>query len=731
MSGLSRRGFLLGLAASGAVAALGPSGAWAAPADFVPNVWLRLVPDGTLHLTCNRSEMGQGVRSSILALLAFELGASLDRVVVVQADGDPVYGDQNTDGSRSIRNQYDKLRRMGAVGRTVLERVGAKRLGVPVSAVVCRDHAVVHEASGRSVPFGELADAAARSKAPAPESVTLREAPPQGWDLPVVDTAAWVTGRARFGADVVLDGQCTAVVVRPPVLGSTVASFDAAAAQAVPGVVAVLELPAPSGAPTFQPLGGIAVVAEDTWTAKKASELLDITWTASPHDGASWVADLEAMRAAVETSGNRRRGTGDADAALETAASRHSATYVVPHLAHAALEPPAAVARRTEDGCEIWASVQTPQRARGLVAKALGLDEEAVTVHVTYLGAAFGRKSKPDYVVEAAWLADRVGRPVRVQWLREDAMRQGYVHASSVQRLDAGLDADGAVVAWRHRLAEPTIGSTFDGSRHELRDSELGQGVDDLPLHVPNVAVETHPVREHLRIGWMRSVYNINHAFAVGSFLDELAHARGVPTPDLVKQVFGPARIVTEEEAGGPIANYGASLDEHPVNVARHHRVIDRVRALSGFDQPAPAGRARGFAVHRSFLTYVAVVVEVSKASGGGPRVERAWVVADPGRIVHQDRVRAQMEGAVIFGATLALHGKLTLVDGKVAEGNFRDYRLLRMTEAPRSIEVELITEGEAPGGVGEPGVPPVAPAIANAWFALTGERVRELPIRG
>lgn len=731
MTALSRRGFLLGMTATGLVAAMAPGGAWAAAKkDFAPNVWLRLTPDGALFLTCNRSEMGQGIRSSIPALLAFELGADLSKITVAQADGDPVYGDQNTDGSRSIRNQYDKLRRMAAVGRAALEQAGARRLRVSPRSVVCRDHAVHHEASGRSVPFGELADAAARERVPSADQVQLRpDAPAEGWALPLVDAQAWVSGEAKYGADILLDGMCTAVIARPPVLGSAVVSLDDSEARAVPGVVDVIQLPTPSGAPTFQMLGGVAVVAEDTWTARRAAEKLRISWSDSPHDGASWAEDLAAMRAAVERPGNVRRSRGDIDAALTGAAQRISATYVVPHLAHAALEPPAAVAQRTAEGCEVWACVQTPQRARSLVAQQLGLSEEQVTVHVTFLGAAFGRKSKPDFAVEAAFLADKVGRPVRVQWMREDAMRQGYFHASSVQRLEAGIDADGQVTGWRHRLAETTIGSTFSSEAHEIRDSELGQGVDDLPLAIPAVTVETHPVQEHVRIGWMRSVYNINHAFAVQSFLDELAVARGVPMPELVKAVFGQPRIYTTEEAGGGIANYGASLETYPVDVARHHRVIDRVRELSGFGEPAPDGCARGFAVHRSFLTYVAVVVEVSRTPRGQPRLERAWVVADPGRIVNQDRVRAQLEGAVIFGASVALYGHLALVDGKISAGNFRDYRLLRMHEAPRSIDIEVITDGQAPGGVGEPGVPPVAPAIANAWFALTGQRVRELPM--
>lgn len=730
---ISRRGFILGMVSSAGLLSLGVSprarADEASPA-FEPNVWMKLEADGTVLLTCNRSEMGQGIRSSIPALLAMELGADLGRIQVVQATGNPVYGNQNTDGSRSIRNQYDMLRRMAAVGRTVLERAGAKHLGVPEGSVVCREHAVIHEASGQRVAFGELSAAASALPLPDPDSVELRaDHPASGWDLPVVDTHAWVTGQAQYGADIRLDGMLTAVIVRPPVLGSALVEVDDQAARAMPGVVDVVIMPTPSPPMVYQPLGGVAVIAQDTWTAIQASKALKIQWSESPHDSASWEADREHMRGLVAQPGNPRRVQGDVEAALKQASATHTATYVVPHLAHAALEPPAAVARVTASSCEVWACVQTPQRARTLAAEALGLAEDAVTVNVTFLGAAFGRKSKPDFVVEAVLLAKSVGRPVRVQWLRDEALSQGYLHASSVQNLTAGLGPEGQLVAWRQRIASPTIGSTFDAELHELRDSELSQGLSDLPLAVEHISMETHPVQERVRIGWLRSVYNINHAFSVQSFLDELAHRQGTPLPDYIKEVLGPVRSLTEEESGMSISNYGAPLDEHPIEIARYHRVMDRVRAMSNYDSPPPEGRARGFAVHRSFLTYVAVVVEVSRRDEGGPRLERVWVAADPGRIVHRDRVRAQLEGAVIFGASIALYGRLDIRDGRITSTSFRDYRLLRMHEAPRSIEIEVITEGERPGGVGEPGLPPVAPAIANAWFALTGERVRELPI--
>jgi isoquinoline 1-oxidoreductase beta subunit len=689
---------------------------------------VRLEASGALTLTCNRSEMGQGIRSSIPALMAMEMGADLARVEVFQAPGDPVYGNQNTDGSRSIRNQYDMLRGVAAVAREVLERAGAARLGVPVGQVRCEAHHVVHAASGRRVPFGELSADAARLPVPHPDEVTLRDDhPPEGWDLPLVDAQAWITGEAEYAADVRIEGMLTAVIVRPPVLGAHVVRFDDAKAREVDGVVEVVEMPRLSLPVSFAPLGGVAVVARDTWSAIQGAKALEVTWSESPHDGASWGEDLEAMLATLEREGNARRSSGDVSAALAAATDRVDATYVTPMLAHAPLEPPAAVAHAREGSCEVWACVQTPQRARSLVAGHLGLREADVEVHVTFLGAAFGRKSKPDFVVEAAHLSRALGKPVRVQWLREDAMRQGYFHAPSAQRLTAAFDAEGKPSAWRHRIASPSISSTFS-DRHELSTRELGQGILDLPLDVPNVSVETHPVQERVRIGWMRSVYNINHAFSVQSFVDELASARGVPFPDFVKELMGPARHVTEAEVGASIANYGAALSEHPIDVVRYHRVIDRARQMSGFDGDPPPGRARGFAVHRSFLTYVAVVVEVSRAPRGGPKLERAWIACDPGRIVNRDRVRAQLEGGFVFGASLALHGHLDVQGGRVTAGNFDAYRVLRMHEAPRSIDIAILTGDEPPGGVGEPGVPPVAPAITNAWFALTGERVRTLP---
>jgi isoquinoline 1-oxidoreductase beta subunit len=393
------------------------------------------------------------------------------------------------------------------------------------------------------------------------------------------------------------------------------------------------------------------------------------------------------------------------------------------------MEPPCAVAKVESGACEVWAPTQNPQAARTEVAKALGLDESKVTVHVTLLGGGFGRKSKPDFVVEAALVARAVSAPVRVQWTREDDLRHDYYHSTSAQRFTAGLSADGKVTAWHHRLAFPPIASIFNQATWPT-EGDLGQGVSDLPLAIPNVLAETFEARAMTRIGWLRSVANIYHAFAAQSFADELAHARGMDPRDNLLELLGPPRLVTPEELGvAKVPNYGQTLAERPVDTARHHRVLRRVAELARWDERKKEGRALGIAVHRSFLAYVAVVVSVVRDEMGRVRVDEAWSVSDCGTVVNQERARAQMEGAVIFGLGHALYGEITMRAGATVQSNFRDYRLMRIAEAPRAIHVEVLASDGPPCGVGEPGVPPVAPALANAIFALTGTRARALPL--
>jgi isoquinoline 1-oxidoreductase subunit beta len=392
------------------------------------------------------------------------------------------------------------------------------------------------------------------------------------------------------------------------------------------------------------------------------------------------------------------------------------------------MEPPVAVARVDMGGCEVWTPTQNPQAARAEVAKALGIDESKVAIHVTLLGGGFGRKSKPDYVVEAALVSKEMGVPVRLQWTREDDLQHDYYHTVSAQRLSAGLDDAGKVIAWQHRIAFPTIDSTFTDAKAPSV-GELQQGVLDTPLAVPNVRAEGCETIAHTRIGWLRSVANIYHAFAIQSFVDELAHAKGVDPLVMQREIIGPSRIWKPADLGVPnLPNYGQSLDEHPVDTARHHLVLDRVVELSKWNERTKSGRSLGLAVHRSFLSYVAVVISVVKSRGEKFAVDEAWLVADAGTIVNLERVRSQLEGAVLFGLSHALYGEISMKNGATEQGNFRDFRLLRIAEAPRAVHVEVIKSAGPPGGIGEPGVPPVAPALANALFALTGKRLREMP---
>jgi isoquinoline 1-oxidoreductase beta subunit len=726
---LLRRSFLVGAGLSALGLALGVTGiARAEDAGPVleehPALFVQIAPDGSVKIVCHRSEMGQGVRSSIPALIADELGADMARVAIVQADGDKKYGDQNTDGSHSIRGSYDTLRKIGAAARMMLIAAAAKKWGVAASACVAHDHAVHHPPSKRSAGFGQLAEAAARLPVPQAKEIVLRptaELRTKGNVLPHVDAPAIVTGAAVYGAD-----------VRPPVAGGTVARFDASKATSVPGVRKIVRLPDVKKPFGFQPLGGVAVLADTTWAAMQGRAALDVTW--NPGDNADYesTAYHAALAEAVRTASGERvhavRKKGDALAALASAIRKVEAEYHTPHLAHVPMEPLVAIAKVDGGRCECWAPTQNPQAARTEVAHALGIGEDAVTIHVTLLGGGFGRKSKPDYVVEAALLAKEAGVPVRVQWTREDDVRHDYYHSTSAQRFVAGLDAGGRVVAWHHRDAFPSIGSTFSGATFGGA-GELQQGVTDLPLAIPSVLVEVCEAKAMTRIGWLRSVANIYHAFAVQTFFDELAAARNKDPVDSLLELLGPPRIVSLDELGvDSLPNYGQPLSEHPIDVARHHRVLKRVAELSRWSSRKADGRALGIAVHRSFLTYVAVVVAVAQ-SPAGLRVDEAWIVADAGTLVNVDRVRSQFEGAVVFGLSHALFGEISMKDGATVQSNFRDFRLLRIGQTPRAIHVDLIESDGPSGGVGEPGVPPVAPALANAVFALTGTRIRTLPV--
>jgi isoquinoline 1-oxidoreductase beta subunit len=671
--------------------------------------------------------MGQGVRSSLPVLIADELGVDPAHVVIVQADGDEKYGNQDTDGSSSVRIPFIALREAGATARMMLISAAAKRWRVPPSKLDTRDGSVWNGKT--SLAFGELVEEAKRQ--PVPKKVTLRalkDLPHVGKELPQRDAPSVVDGTAKYGADIVLPGMLTAVIAHPPVLFGKPSKIESDRALAVKGVRRVVELPHPKAPINMQPLGGVAVLADHTWAAMRGRAALDITWDDGPNASHDTTAYTASLRASAAEAGKVMRKVGDVEDALAKAASKVEAEYTTAYLAHAAMEPPAAVADVKGDKVEVWACTQNPIGIRDQIVDSLGVKKKDVTVHVTLLGGGFGRKSFPDFAVEAAQLSRVANAPVRVQWTREDDLRHGTFHTTSAQKLTAGLDATGRVVAWRHRIAYPSIGSTFDASAERADDGEVGMGATDLPLTVPNVSVESCKAPAHMRIGWLRSVCNIPQAFAIHSFLDELATQAKRDPRDVMVELFGPARVLTAKELGVPKLddNYGSPIDKTPFDVARLHRVIERVSDMSGWSRRGT--RALGMAAHSSFASWVAIVASVEKGRRGELRVDEAWIAADCGFVINPDRVRYQMEGAFLFALSNALHGAITVENGTVVQTNFHDYKLLRMPEAPRAIHVELIASEAHPGGAGEPGVPPVAPAVANAWFALTGTRLRTMP---
>ena len=697
---------------------------------FAPNVYVAIDESGLVTIVAHRSEMGTGIRTDLPMVLADELEADWTRVKIVQAQGDAKYGDQNTDGSRSTWQFYQPMREAGAAARQMLEAAAAQMWHVKPADCHALQHAVVHGPTGRHIPFGKLVKLAATM--PVPPTSELRFKAPQrrryvGTPVQIVDLHDIITGRAIYGTDVVLPGMKYASIERCPVYGGRAKSFDSKDALAVPGVERVVEIPpapVPSG---FKPLGGIAVIATNSWAAQQGRDKLKIEWDYGPnvrHDTTSYRAELEAT---AKQPGHVARSQGDVDTALAAASRRISADYFVPYYAHAPMEVPAAVARFEDGTCEIFAPTQDPQGARKTVAEVLNVPEADVTINVTLLGGAFGRKSKPDFIAEAAVLARQIGAPVKVTWTREDEIRNDYYHAICAQHLEAGLEGS-RVTAWLHRTVFPPIDATFKPNITYGSAGSLQQGVTDMPFAIANVRCENGPAANHVRIGWYRSVYNIPHAFAVCSFADELAAAAGKDPIEYLRQLLGDPRKLDFKALNVEYPNYGASLDLYPVDTGRLRGVLDLVAQNSDWGQPLPPRQGRGVAVHRSFLSYVAAVAHVAVAPDGQITIPRVDVAVDCGLVVNPDRVRAQFEGATIMGIGNTLYSNITIKEGRIEQGNFADYLVAR-TDITPDTRVHIVKSNAPPGGVGEPGVPPIAPAICNAIFAATGKRIRALPV--
>jgi isoquinoline 1-oxidoreductase beta subunit len=494
-----------------------------------------------------------------------------------------------------------------------------------------------------------------------------------------------------------------------------------------------VQIPAPTATATFHPLAGVAVIANSTGAAIAARKLLNIEWD----DGANGSYDSDAYRAALQESARKPgqvvRETGNVDAAFSGSAKSIDAEYYLPHIAHATMEPPCAVARITAGKCEVWAPTQAPQVTREDVAKHLGVSDNDVTVHVTLLGGGFGRKSKPDFAIEAALLSRAMdGRPVKVTWTREDDLHHDFLHTVSVEYLKAAVGTDGKVNAWLHRSVAPSLTTIFNPKVDHEVGAELGMGFINLPYQIANLRLENPPASAHCRVGWFRSVSNIPHAFAVQSFVAELAASANKDHRDYLLELIGPARKI-DPTSQADHWNHGESPQRYPVDTGRLRHVIDVATGEAGWGKPFAHGRGQGLAAHYSFLSYAAAVVEVNVDEDGRIAIPRVDIAFDCGPQVNPERIRSQLEGAVIMGLSLALFGEITFKNGRVQQDNLHQYRVMRMNEAPGDIRVHLIpaSDWSMPlGGVGEPGVPPIAPALCNAVYAATGKRIRRLPIK-
>jgi isoquinoline 1-oxidoreductase beta subunit len=677
--------------------------------------------------------MGCGSRTALPLVVADELDADWTRVRLEQAIGDPKYGEQDTDGSHSVRSNFDLMRQVGATGRAMLISAAAAKWGVPAKDCATEPHFVVHTASGRKLGYGEVAAAAAKLPVPKKEDVPLKERSQWRYigkesnslfDLPEI-----VTGKAIFGMDATMPGMVYASIEHPPVLGQKIKSYDDKAALQVPGVQKTLTIDPFKPPHMFQPLGGVAVIADNSYAAFKGRKSLKIEWDSSPNE----VYNSGPFRKTLEATSRKPckvvRNVGDVDATFAQSAKAGGkiidAEYYTPHLAHASMEPPVAVAEYRDGKVLAWAPTQNPQAVQETIAGVLGIKKEDVTCHVTLLGGGFGRKSKPDQVAEAAVLSKQLGKPVKVVWSREDDIRFDYFHSVAAMYMKAAIGADGKPTAWLQRTVYPPIGSTFD-TKAVYADDEMGLGWNNLPFDIPNHRAENGPADYHVRIGWLRSVANIYHAFAIHSFADELAHNAKKDPVQYLLDLIGPARIVALDLKG----DEAEDAKQYPLDTARLRRVVEIAAEKSGWGKsPMGKGRGLGIAAHRSFLTYVATVVEVEVDGRGQVHIPNVWTAVDAGTTVSPDNIRNQFEGAAVFGTSLALFSEITATNGAIDQSNFHNYQIARMNRAPRHIDIHIVKSEAPPAGVGEPGLPPIAPALYNAVFAATGKRVRELPL--
>jgi isoquinoline 1-oxidoreductase subunit beta len=704
---LSRRDLLKNGIAIGAGVVVGfrlplrlPGAAWAQGTGvFAPNQWLRIDRDGVVTIVNSVPEMGQGSLTTMPMIVADELDADWGKIRVEQAPanpkvyGNPVTGAQSYGGSRGIRDHLEPWRKAGAAARQMLREAAAQEWGVPVSEVDTEPGAAIHRPTGRRLLYGQLVDRA--QQLPVPQNPTLKTADQFryiGKDRKRLDVPDKVTGKAVYGVDVQVPGMLIASIERCPVFGGKVQSFDATAAKAVPGVKHVVQVS-----------NGVAVVADSFWTAVQGRKALTVTWDEGPVTQVSSPQISRDYEALAKQPGQQARKDGDAEAVLAAGGKTLEAVYQVPFLEHACMEPMNCTAHVTRDACTVWAPTQNPGGTQETAARITGLPREQVTVNTTLLGGGFGRRGELDFVVDAVETAKAVGGPVKVMWTREDDIQHGFYRPSTYNVFRAALDPSGTPAAWWNRIVGPGIllqkGRVPAGSI----DGAAMEGARNIPYDIPNVLVEWTNKDFGIPLGFWRSVGPSQNAFITESFMDELAYLASQDPYEYRRKLLG--------------------------KMPRHKAVLELAATKANWGAPMPAGRARGIAVAFSYGSYVSHVAEVSVAPDGKVTVHKLTCAIDCGIAVNPDQVRAQMEGGAIYALTAVLYGEITVDRGRVQQSNFHDYPMLRINEAP-VVETNILDSGQPPGGLGEPGVPTVAPSICNAIYALTGKRIRRLPIR-
>ena len=698
-SPISRREFIKVSAQAGAGLIIGfhlplkGANAPAATSTFSPNAFLSINSEGIITVAVTKSEIGQGIHTGLPMLVAEELHADWSKIRIEMPIAHERYGSMSTGGSRGIRSMWTPLRKAGAIAREMLITAAAQTWGVTPGTCRAEQGTVIHTSTGNRLGYGELAAKAATL--PIPDEVALKD--PQdytvlGTSIPRLDIPDKVNGRAIYGIDVKLPGMLTATVVHSPYFQGKLASFDDAQARTIDGVVKIFPIDS-----------GLAIVARDTSAAFTAAKAVKIVWAKGPNGELDSEGISRLLAEKVNEQALVARDVGDAGQALSKARKTIEAVYEVPYLAHATMEPMNCTAHVTAKKCEIWAPTQNPQGAQRVAARITGLPTDSVAVHTTLSGGGFGRRSHSGFVAEAVQISKLVGAPVKVLWTREEDMQQGLYRPTSYNRFQAGLDSKGRVVAWSHRIVGPSLLRNMRPNRSKDQlDRTSMAGAANLPYGIPNLLVDNVVVDIGVPLWWWRSVGNSHNAFLTESFIDEVAHAA----------------------KADPFSFRRDLLQDHP----RHRGVLELAAAKAGWDKRLRKSRGRGIAVHESYGSFVAQVAEVSVDKAGQLRVHRVVCAIDCGQVVNPDSVKAQMEGSIVFGLTAALYGAITLKDGKVQQSNFHNYKMLRMDEMP-AVEVYILPSTESPGGVGEPGTPPIAPAVTNAIFDATGKRVRRLPI--